>query len=479
MSRPLALVGVTVLAAVVRFATLDAQSYWYDEALTVQLVELPFGDMLDGVMQGQAQPPLYFILAWLWEKVFGAGEIGLRSLSALLGPLTVPVAYLAAARFGGPRVALATGLLTAVAPPLVWYSQEARAYALVTLLAALALLFFLRALDTGNARDLWIWVAVSLAAVVSHYFALFLIAPMAAWLLLRGPERRRIVPPLLGLGAGLLAIAPMLLYQQNYGGANWIGEVPLRPRVRDVGLFFVAGPTRFGPIPDGLAFVAFVAAFALACAAALRWSEPRVRGRVVAMLAIAGGVLVLPFVAALVGSDYILDRNFLPAWLPLTIVVAVALCVAPLGRLGPAGVGGIALVFAVVVVAVVPVDVDRQRDDWRGVAEHLGPPRQDRVLAVSPFWHGATLLLYERGLQRMDRPRPVRTVATVELGGFIAWNAPAAAAPPPPPFRRTRVTRVQRLTVTEYTAPRPTMVDPAALRTRGPNRAEPMFQPAS
>ena len=102
--------------------------------------------MLSGVFDHEAQPPPYFILAWLWVKVFGDGEIGLRSLSALLGTLTIPVAYEAAKLVAGRRVAIAVGALTALSPPLVWYSQEARAYALVAFLGTVALLFFLRAL---------------------------------------------------------------------------------------------------------------------------------------------------------------------------------------------------------------------------------------------------------------------------------------------------------------------------------------------
>ena len=39
-------------------------------------------------------PPLYLIVAWPWAKVFGTGEVGLRSLSAILGVGLVPLMYL-------------------------------------------------------------------------------------------------------------------------------------------------------------------------------------------------------------------------------------------------------------------------------------------------------------------------------------------------------------------------------------------------
>jgi uncharacterized membrane protein len=71
---------------------------------------------------------------------------------------------------------------------LIWYSQEARAYALFVLLTALSLLYFVRALDRGTRRDFVLWGAFSALALATHYFAAFLIAAEALWLLHR---RRR------------------------------------------------------------------------------------------------------------------------------------------------------------------------------------------------------------------------------------------------------------------------------------------------
>jgi uncharacterized membrane protein len=115
----------------------------------------------------------------------------------------VPATW-AAARLTLPeRSALIAAALVAFSPLLIWYSQEARAYALLALLTTLGLLFFLRALRHPGppaARDLALWSLCSLLALLSHYFALFPVAAQALWLLLaRGcspssasaPPRRR------------------------------------------------------------------------------------------------------------------------------------------------------------------------------------------------------------------------------------------------------------------------------------------------
>ncbi|CAN5165883.1 hypothetical protein BH20ACT13_BH20ACT13_24020 [soil metagenome] len=84
--------GLTTLGALVRFATLDRQSFWLDELVTVSLLHQSFGDMLTAIPESEASPFLYYVLAWPWTRLAGFGEIGLRSLSALVGAAIVPVA---------------------------------------------------------------------------------------------------------------------------------------------------------------------------------------------------------------------------------------------------------------------------------------------------------------------------------------------------------------------------------------------------
>jgi mannosyltransferase len=463
---------ITALAAAVRFATLDAQSFWYDEALTVDLVGRSFGDMLSGVFDGQAQPPTYFILAWLWAHVFGDGEVGLRALSALVGTLTVPVAYMIGAEVAGRRTAIFAGLFTALSPALVWYSQEARSYALLVFFAALALLFLVRGLERDDGRQLAWWVAASLLAVVSHYFALFAVLPQAAWLL--WAKRKAAWPALAGLAVGLAAIAPMLLYQQERGGVDWIGELPLWPRVRDAVFLFAVGPTGFRSLPDHreAVFAAGVAAFAVAVAVALAWSAGPVRRRVLLMLAVVGAVTLIPLLATTAGSDYVLDRNFLAAWVPAAVIGGVALAVLPWPRLAAVAAALACLLFAAITVAAVPRNPDRQRDDWRGVAELVGPPTEPRVFVISPRWQSVSLGVYRPGLAVMERPEAVRKVVTVELEGFVPFGGGVTTIAPPPPFRETRFTREQNLTVVEYTAPAPVRLDPKRFFGGGSNGGE-------
>src|SRR5215212_5778154 len=139
------LVGTIIgAAAALRFSTLSLQSFWYDETVTVSLLHRSLPAMLRAIPGSETAPPLYYVVAWLWVRVFGFGEVPLRALSAVAGTATVPVSYSAARVLFGQRVAIAVAGLAASSPLLVWYSQEARAYSLLVFFSALSFLFFAR-----------------------------------------------------------------------------------------------------------------------------------------------------------------------------------------------------------------------------------------------------------------------------------------------------------------------------------------------
>ncbi len=85
------LAGIIGGAALVRFATLGHQSYDHDEAVTAwRVLRGDLGGTLHVVAINERSPPLYYVLAWLWSQVFGTGEVGLRSMSAVFGASRFP-----------------------------------------------------------------------------------------------------------------------------------------------------------------------------------------------------------------------------------------------------------------------------------------------------------------------------------------------------------------------------------------------------
>ena len=171
------------VGAVLRFATLGAQSYWFDEAQAAHELHLSLGAMLSRMVAVETAPPLYFVLGWAWAHLFGTGEVALRSLSALAGTALIPVAYLCGRELVSRRAGVLTAAFVAVNPFMVWYSQEAREYMQVALLCGISLYWFLRVWRDPSGRNIAWWTLFSVLALLTHYFAAFLIAPEALWLL--------------------------------------------------------------------------------------------------------------------------------------------------------------------------------------------------------------------------------------------------------------------------------------------------------
>jgi len=474
LGSPVLLIGLVAAAgASLRFSTLDTQSFWYDEGLTAHLVRSSFGPMLSGVRNTEALPPLYFVLAWVWTRVFGDAEIGLRSLSAVAGTLTIPVAYAAAKALAGRRVALIVAVLAAVSPALIFYSQEARPYALLTLFSVASLLYFARARGQPTNRNLTAWAAASALAIASHYFAVFLVIPEVA-LLLWDPRRRRAA----GLAAAVVAatvaaLLPLALYQRVHAGPSWISTTDFAGRLKSIPYFFVTGYYNEHPPAAGLIAIAIVCVIALVCVARAQASPER-RGALLALL--VGGIsIVIPLAGKVVSDDYILPRNLLAAWIPLAIFVVAAFATR-FSRLLLTGVAAATALSVIIAIHVASAPHD-QRDDWRAVARALGPTRQDRVIVIAPSWQYLALQAYRQKLRLMPPVTTVTEIDEVTFNGILPFNAPVQTAAIDAPFRRIASTVIQRFTLTRYEAQRPTVEPRISLTTQGRNGAAPFIEP--
>ncbi len=140
------------------------------------------GATLKSLVHSENTPPLWYLLAWADARVLGDGALALRLPSALAGIATVPVVWAIGSELAGRRAALIGAALVAVNPLFVWYSQEARAYGLFVFFAALAMLCFARLRHRPGGRRAAAFALSGALALLTHYFAVFLLVPMALWL---------------------------------------------------------------------------------------------------------------------------------------------------------------------------------------------------------------------------------------------------------------------------------------------------------
>ena len=132
-------------------------------------------------------PPLYFMLLHGWMALFGDSLVSIRTLSVLPGIATVLLGMWLVRLIATPRAALVAGLLLALLPTAVRYSQEVRMYSLMGLWligATIALVYWVKA--PHKHRYLVIYTVLMAAAFYTHYFTAFCVIAHWLYLLLSG-----------------------------------------------------------------------------------------------------------------------------------------------------------------------------------------------------------------------------------------------------------------------------------------------------
>lgn len=407
----IAVSAVTALGASLRFSTLDIQGFGEDELATAWLMKLDFSELIDVVSESESTPPLYYAVVWGWSQLAGTGEVGLRLLSALAGTALVPVGCEAARMLASRRVGVVTGALLAVNPLLVWYSQEARSYALMLLFSALSFLGFARAVNHLSRPALALWALASALAIATHYFAAFLVAPAAVWLAARSrPRRPALVAACVPAFTGL-ALLPLALEQR--GSLGHFSRLAFLPRLLQIPKNFLVGFN----MPAELAVTLFAMALTLVAVVPLAAHGKQVERRQ-AML--AGGIgafaVATPVGLAAVGLDYLDSKNVIAAVIPLSVAAAIGFAA---WRAGIAA--AVALcALSVAVVLSVAADPRYQRIDWRGAAKALGEPSSSRALVISPLPTQPALAVYvpRVGVAETYRVREIAVLGLATVGRY-------------------------------------------------------------
>jgi mannosyltransferase len=205
-----------LLAAALRFYRLDAQSLWNDEGTSVALARRD----LRTIAQDAAldiHPPLYYWLLSGWVRLAGTSESAVRSLSALLGVILVALAHGLGRRLAGPWTGLAAAFLAAVQPFQIYYSQEARMYMLLAVLAAGSVLVLSWLVERPSWPAFAALVILEVAGLYTHYSYGFVVLVLnlayALWLALtwrRQPVTWRVLNWVLSQVAVLLLYLPWL-----------------------------------------------------------------------------------------------------------------------------------------------------------------------------------------------------------------------------------------------------------------------------
>ena len=461
-----------VVTFVIMLWGITGASYWRDEAATMSAAQRPLGNLLRTLGNIDAVHGAYYLLIWVMVHVGGSGELVTRLPSAVAMACAAAAVVAIGRRLISPWAGLASGLVFAILPEVSLYGQDARPYAIVVALAALASYLLVRVMDAGpDARHRWlIGYALSIAALgIVDIFGLLLLTGHAVTVGLRclretgsagpdgpgaaagpgradrpgaaaaGPGRaeRGRAARSLALGwlaaavAGCLLTSPVLAlgYVQR-GTLSWLTP-PTFAAV--TGLHDLVGPATMS------------VAVILVIAAGLVVSALLGRGRLRANWPGSVPALCLPWL--ILPPAILLAASVITPVYTLRYVLLCIPAIALLAGAGLASLGWIAGPAALVVIALLGVPMQQQ---VRAPNGHVDNVRQaDRIVADNRR-PGDAVLEYKAENFAQAYPYGIRQLIPIAQAESPIQSATLVGTFLPDPVVRQRLTHVSRVWVVEY-----------------------------
>jgi len=345
----LLVLGLGLLA---RLLHIGRQPLWLDEALTLQRIHLDLAGLVADSFASRHMPGYFLLLRLLLP--FDADGALLRLPSALFGALSAGVVFAVARRVGGLRAAVVAGLLMALSPLQVQYGQEARSYALVVLLIAVALWGLVRLAQDPRraARGLadpaadrlgwgaYLFGTVGALDVLGDALPWLAVSALAFWLVWR--RLRAEAPPacagfrrnaLFAFAAVLAGCLPLYAAIWLAGGGQLLRHFDWVPPVSPHGVWVAAGSVylmrmaavvRLGLLPGSVPLLGWLV-LALAVAGMLRL-RGRTEGRV---LLLAFAVLPLLVLALAPFRSMLVPRYLLWSAAPFLVLAGAGAAALP------------------------------------------------------------------------------------------------------------------------------------------------------
>ncbi len=416
------IITVTVLgvAVLLRLHGIGADGFWKNELFSLTWIRQPVAWLLGEGMRTETNPPLHYLLLKGWTTIFGVSEAAARMPSAIAAFAAVALALKLGRETGGTRVALLGGLFLAITPVQIVFAHEARAYALLTPFAALAMLGAHRLLRAAHGpgtppRTAAPWFALGAAGLLhTHATGAFAVAALGLATLLGlalspnpGPALRRLVGA--GLAAGAAA-APVLLALARQSGSDNIAWMPKFGIDTPILLsrYLLIGPMVRTDFGDAAANAQLLAEMGLASVTAI--SLVVLAGRTLRDGPARVVLLVFPLLFVLLLAAVSLARPILIPRVGLWLSVPIALCAAHIltGTLPwPARAWGGTLYAACLGMGMWNnvLDPAQHKPDWRALlAANPATIADGPVLVAGPHAAPLGLAFYSDGKLR----RPLR-----------------------------------------------------------------------
>jgi hypothetical protein len=204
-------------------------------------------------------------------------------------------------------------------------------------------------------------------------------------------------------------------------GVGWIAAIPLYRRIGR--LFSDWGLSSLNrQVSIAAALVVGGALIMIVAWLLRRGASDRSLGGVTASAWVPAFAILVPLFLALVGQDYFLSRNVIPAFIPATVLVAAA-CVAPRTRVIGAALASALLVMFAIATVKVQTQATLERPNWRALAHAVGPARVPRMVLYAGGDYADPLKLYLPHVAWVQPTNRTYRIQEVDLVG-APWFLP-------------------------------------------------------
>ncbi len=157
-----------------RIYNLGKYSFWYDEALSLIFAkEITLKNIFEFGTYC-TNPPLFFLVLKPWIY-FLHSEFSIRLLTLFFGVLSIAAIYKIASRLFSKSVGLISSFIMAVSPLHIYYSQELRAYSLVTFLSLMSIWWLINVLENNKLSSWVLFILFNTLLIYSHNIATFML----------------------------------------------------------------------------------------------------------------------------------------------------------------------------------------------------------------------------------------------------------------------------------------------------------------
>lgn len=360
---------VLLLGLALRLWRLATESAWIDEAYSIQLARFSLPLIVQGTAADQ-HPPLYYFLLHFWlllnDTIWNA-----RFLSVLLGVFNIWQVIHLGIKLRNFKVGIISGLLVAVMPLHVYYSQEVRMYMLhlVTLTGSIDSL--LNWLKEKKKSQLILYTLLCSSSLYTHNFFVFILLVQAVFVVVWSVWHRERRTFLLWFSTMVICLIsylpwlPVVINQLSYHTMNWL-QIPTAATFRDTFLRLVLG----FPLPTLPKFLTWSITGVILVILTGVLFHLRKRKDVSHLLILIFLWTFLPFIAI---SGISLKYPIFQIKQFIIILPAIAIFIAIISELLPKWFGRVLIIGMVMAYfgASIGQGIKITKDDWRGTAAYL------------------------------------------------------------------------------------------------------------